>query len=146
MEEKVELERIKETLHQNATRQIELVNWVDDWNAGKTYPAKTITDALGIQRTVIKTLIERGAAYEEYEEVYREPEAPGLKDVPIPVHLTEEQEIALEMISTSIENEKPETFLLHGVTGSGKTEVYLRAIQEFWRMGKKRLFSFRKSL
>ncbi|MBO1913436.1 hypothetical protein J4G37_52570, partial [Microvirga sp. 3-52] len=119
MQDAVELERIKETLHQNATRQIELVNWMIE-NAGKTIPAKSITDELGIQGTVIKALIERGAATEEYEEVYREPEAPGLKDVAIPVHLTDEQEIALDSISTSIKNEKPETFLLHGVTGSGK--------------------------
>jgi primosomal protein N' (replication factor Y) len=135
MEKAPELERIKETLNQNAKRQIELVNWMID-NAGKIIPAKSITEELGIQSTVIKALIERGAAYEEYEEVYREPEAPGLKDVPIPLHLTEEQDIALESISTSIQNEKPETFLLHGVTGSGKTEVYLRAIQQVLANGK----------
>ncbi len=41
---------------------------------GKQIPAKTIVEELGIQSTVIKALVERGAAYEEYEEVYREPE------------------------------------------------------------------------
>ncbi|MBO1913418.1 DEAD/DEAH box helicase, partial [Microvirga sp. 3-52] len=41
-----------------------------------------------------------------------------------------------DSISTSIKNEKPETFLLHGVTGSGKTEVYLRSIQQVLKNGK----------
>lgn len=41
--------------------------------------------------------------------------------------LTHEQSAALNEISASIINEKSQTFLLHGVTGSGKTEVYMRA-------------------
>jgi len=41
--------------------------------------------------------------------------------------LTSQQEKALEKISTALDSGKPDTFLLHGVTNSGKTEVYLRA-------------------
>ena len=43
--------------------------------------------------------------------------------------LTEEQQTALDVISKRIENGGFETFLLHGVTGSGKTEVYIRAME-----------------
>ncbi|HPM42936.1 MAG TPA: DEAD/DEAH box helicase family protein [Candidatus Omnitrophota bacterium] len=45
-----------------------------------------------------------------------------------PHDLTEEQDAALKAISADIENRRHETFLLHGITASGKTEVYLQAI------------------
>ena len=39
--------------------------------------------------------------------------------------LTLEQQIAVGTISGALDREKPKTFLLHGITGSGKTEVYI---------------------
>ena len=50
--------------------------------------------------------------------------------------LNDEQEIVLKRINESIESNNPKTFLLHGVTGSGKTEVYLQAIKKVVDMGK----------
>ena len=50
--------------------------------------------------------------------------------------LNDEQEEVLKKINDSLESEKPKTFLLHGVTGSGKTEVYLQAIKKVVDMGK----------
>ncbi len=43
--------------------------------------------------------------------------------------LTFQQKEALDKIETAIESGKHSRFLLHGVTGSGKTEVYIRAVQ-----------------
>ena len=83
MEEEVELQRIKETLHQNAKRQIELINWMIEL-AGKTVSAKQLLEETGVQSPVLKALIDRGAAYETFEEVYREPDASKLQDGPIP--------------------------------------------------------------
>ena len=53
-----------------------------------------------------------------------------------PLPLTDEQQQAIEPILESIEKEKHDVFLLHGVTGSGKTEIYLQAIQEVINQGK----------
>ncbi len=50
--------------------------------------------------------------------------------------MTDEQQIALDHIAASADEQKAETFLLHGVTGSGKTEVYLRAIKRVLDKGK----------
>ncbi|MCZ2258838.1 primosomal protein N' [Sporosarcina sp. G11-34] len=131
---KSELQRILESLHVNARKQTELIQWMIE-NEGQTLRAKQLFELTNIQPSVLKAVIERGAAIEEYVEVYREPEAPGMKDVAIPEQLTDEQQVALAQLSTSIKSGKAETFLLHGVTGSGKTEVYLRSIQEVLAKG-----------
>lgn len=47
-----------------------------------------------------------------------------------PAQLTRSQEKAIAEISRALENKKFQPFLLHGVTGSGKTEVYLRIIEK----------------
>jgi len=49
---------------------------------------------------------------------------------------TEEQKKALNSISKSIKEGQHEVFMLHGITGSGKTEVYLQAIGEVLAEGK----------
>ena len=50
--------------------------------------------------------------------------------------LTEEQSAALKLISESIEKMIHRTFLLHGITASGKTEIYLQAIDGVLKKGK----------
>lgn len=51
--------------------------------------------------------------------------------------LTDEQQIAFDTISKDIKNGEFSELLLHGVTGSGKTEVYMQAIEETIENGKK---------
>ncbi len=50
--------------------------------------------------------------------------------------LTEEQSEACKKIAEAMENEKHESFLIHGVTGSGKTEVYMQSIAKALSKGK----------
>jgi len=50
--------------------------------------------------------------------------------------LTAEQSSALAEITKALDSGQPETFLLHGITGSGKTEVYLQAIAHLLPQGK----------
>jgi primosomal protein N' (replication factor Y) len=56
-----------------------------------------------------------------------------------PIVLNPAQQAALAAISESLRNGSFQTFLLHGVTGSGKTEVYLRAIEQALHAGKSSL-------
>ena len=49
---------------------------------------------------------------------------------------TQEQKVVFKKINIAIEAEQFESFLLHGVTGSGKTEIYIRCIQRVLEMGK----------
>jgi primosomal protein N' (replication factor Y) len=53
-----------------------------------------------------------------------------------PEHLSEGQARAVERVGAALEARRYRTFLLQGVTGSGKTEVYLRVIEEALAMGR----------
>lgn len=50
--------------------------------------------------------------------------------------LNDEQRIACDSISEAIEKNKHETYLIHGITGSGKTRVYIELIKEVVAKGK----------
>lgn len=54
----------------------------------------------------------------------------------LPKQLSEDQSKALETIFEQVRSPQPKPILLHGVTGSGKTEVYIQAIQHVIEQGK----------
>ena len=82
--------------------------------------------AKGVSRAVLKALWERGLVAQKEKRVlrnsYARPVAVGES-----LQLTAEQQLAVDAINKSIDSNKQEMFLLQGITGSGKTEVYLRA-------------------
>ena len=83
----------------------------------------------GCSESPIRTLEKHGLVKIEESTILRDPHA-GLELLRTqPFDLMVEQQTALETITASMDKEKPGTVLLHGVTGSGKTEVYLQAIQ-----------------
>ena len=89
------------------------------------------SDACGISSSAIQTLLKKGIIQIIEKEEYRL--EPQLEEISARRELTEEQMVALNTIK--IQNEF-QTYLLHGVTGSGKTEVYLRLIEKVIRLGK----------
>lgn len=68
-----------------------------------------------------------------------EPKEAPIDTEPLRFQLTAEQEAALGTIGKRITQGGFETFLLHGVTGSGKTEIYLRAIAQARARGRRSL-------
>ncbi len=91
-------------------------------------------DTLSIQRSHLNPLLEKGWLRIEKQEVYRNPyQHPVERTTKLP--LTDEQARALDAIVRTIEAEEHETFLVHGVTGSGKTEIYLQAIERVLQRG-----------
>ncbi len=52
------------------------------------------------------------------------------------LHLNPDQQKALDAVLASLRSQQHRTILIHGVTGSGKTEVYIQAIEEVVRYGR----------
>jgi primosomal protein N' (replication factor Y) len=71
------------------------------------------------------------------EHIWRDPLAGLAYDPSAPLPLTPDQQEAWEPIQQALNQETPtKPILLHGVTGSGKTELYLRAVAEVLKAGK----------
>jgi len=84
----------------------------------------------------IKRMVEKGLVRISAREVYRSPARTPLIGVQSSdIILNGEQEAALSEIVSGIKSHSYFPCLLHGVTGSGKTEVYLRAIEEAIKLG-----------
>ena len=78
----------------------------------------------------LDTFASLGVIAKEIKRVYRSPFGNQLRFYPRPDILTDEQKSALSELSPAISAKKFKPFLLHGVTGCGKTEVYLRAAEK----------------
>ncbi|MCH8274063.1 MAG: primosomal protein N' [Armatimonadetes bacterium] len=86
----------------------------------------------GVTTTIVTKLAQAGLLVES------EPDLP--KPAPAPKRLTGKQSAAVKRIVASIRRADGRRFLLHGVTGSGKTEVYLRAVAETLAGGRQALY------
>lgn len=87
-------------------------------------------------RKPLQNLCKRGLLKKIQERVYRNPLGETHSPTPIPDCLNAEQQIAVEDLIKSMQVNTFSTHLLHGVTGSGKTEVYLQAAKHCLDMGK----------
>ena len=72
-----------------------------------------------------KRAIEKGILSEMTKEVYRDPYKNRTIEKTEPLPLTSEQSQAIQPILQSLSEKRHDVFLLYGVTGSGKTEIYL---------------------
>ena len=118
-------------------RQVELLAAVRESTAG--YDTTGAANRLG---SAADALLQRGLVAEEWQRA--EPEVPvGVAPTsPAPDELTMAQQEAVASIAAALDDPGllPRSFLLHGVTGSGKTEVYLRAIAHAVEQGKQAIY------
>jgi primosomal protein N' (replication factor Y) len=92
----------------------------------------------GFTSQVVAELKKKKLIFVDKVRVYRDPLAHRNFQLDIAPELTPLQENAWREIKAAMSiSKKPEVFLLHGVTGSGKTEIYLRALEQTIEIGKK---------
>lgn len=102
-----------------------------------SFTLKELSEMAGVGTSVVKGLVAQGAVAEE--------DSP--RDLPFPLldparpgkDLTPDQAAAARQLAQAVASERYGTTLLRGVTGSGKTEVYLEAVAQALRKGRQAL-------
>jgi primosomal protein N' (replication factor Y) (superfamily II helicase) len=115
-------------LQKRAPRQAELLEAISKLT--KHEPAADLLRQTSLDNQTLRALVKRGLAVLREEAVERDPHGAEQFIPTINLVLNEEQTRALKEITAALdapENARP--VLLHGVTGSGKTEIYLQAIR-----------------
>lgn len=104
-------------------------------SAAGRVPALDVLHFTGASRQSLTALIKAGLVIYEFEEVFRRPEIKSGDAVAIP-QLNAEQAEAYKGLSALLAAEGPQAALLFGVTGSGKTTVYIHLIRDVLSKGK----------
>ena len=124
--------KLKEYLHKNQKARARLMAALLD-NEETEY--ELIREKLGITLAVVRALEKQGILKIKTEQVYRNP-VKKTEDKMKDFRFTKEQENAIAVFTDDYNQGKLGTYLIHGVTGSGKTEVYMEMIQRVVEKGR----------
>ena len=120
-----------------APRQRETLARLIQAGIGVDVPLATLREEAAGNSQTVAALVARGIVVVDQREVRRDPLAhrsfPGFP----PPRLTPDQEVAWAEIRRALDESGYRPFLLYGITGSGKTEVYLRMIAHLLERGKR---------
>jgi primosomal protein N' (replication factor Y) (superfamily II helicase) len=124
---KIENEEL-EKLRKRAPRQAELLEAILRLEA--PIRASQLLRQTSLDSQTLRALVKRGLVELREEAVVRDPHADEQFIATSNLVLNQEQMLALNEIALALDSpEKARAILLHGVTGSGKTEIYLQAIR-----------------
>ncbi len=104
-------------------------------NKGERIPYELITDKLNVSSQTLKSMSDAGIIRIESEEYYRNPTAGATTRYEDKV-LSPEQQYIVDTVRSDYDAGKRDTYLIHGITGSGKTEVYIALIDDVLKRGK----------
>ena len=133
-----ELQAAKKTVRKNAAKQKRLLDFLIT-NHEQEFVQRDVTRENNFTASDLKTAAQKGWITRYQIEKYRNPYQIDQVQPSTPKKLTAEQAQATNAVDQAIDEKKAATFLLEGVTGSGKTEVYLQIIQHALAQGKSAL-------
>jgi primosomal protein N' (replication factor Y) len=90
---------------------------------------------LDISRDAVQRLVKNGMIAIDKLQVWRNSYS-NIKSICTPPSLTRDQEAVLKPVLNAVKDKIFSSFLLHGVTGSGKTQVYIEAVEAVRRQGR----------
>ena len=103
---------------------------------GRPLTVSQLADAAGCTASPIRQLLKKGLLESRTKRVATRETDEKVYERESPLQLNEDQQAALDTIDEALESAKPHGLVLHGVTGSGKTEVYLQAIERVVSYGR----------
>lgn len=130
-----ELKKELQDVPGNAHRQKQFLELLLQLPADETIDMRTLRNEHDISTAVVNRGAEEGWCVIEEVEVYRDPYRDSAIEKTEPLTLNPEQQAAYDKINTAVQKDQHEVFLLQGITGSGKTEVYLQTIAEVLAKG-----------
>ena len=133
-----ELQKAKKALRKNAAKQKRLLDFLIT-NHEQEFVQSDVTRENNFTANDLKVAAEKGWITRYQIEKYRNPYQIDQVQPSTPKKLTAEQAQATNAVDQAIDEKQAATFLLEGVTGSGKTEVYLQIIQHALAQGKSAL-------
>lgn len=117
----------KAKVRKNATKQLDLLAFLAA-KSGQELLQAQVQAQLDLTASQLKKASESGWIKQFERETYRDPTQTKDYGQSVPKILTSEQKNAVDQITSAVKQAQATTFLLQGVTGSGKTEVYLQTI------------------
>lgn len=130
--------QFKAKVRKNAHKQLELLEFLYQ-NSHQKFLQTKLQASLQVSLNQLKKAAQQGWLKLAQQERYRDPYGDKTLQATTPKQLTPEQQRAVEQIDQAITAKNATTFLLEGVTGSGKTEVYLQTIAHALSQGRSAL-------
>ncbi|KAA9300792.1 MULTISPECIES: primosomal protein N' [Aerococcus] len=134
--EDLEVEHAK--LSKSAHKQVLLCELLMELE-GKALPTRTLREDYDLTMQTVRAGERKGWLKVYEQEVRRDPLADSDFEPTQALPLLPEQAAAYDQVSQAMDDQSDQVFLLQGVTGSGKTEVYLQLIQKALSAGQKAL-------